>query len=244
MKFTAKFAPAGFALLVCTLLMPTGCKPRNPPPTTPRTSSQSVDPGVGLQLVSRGKRSRPDKGSQPGDFDFYLLNLSWSPQFCVTHRDNPQCATHPGFVVHGLWPQNLDGTYPENCSTAARPADPGAFVGAIPTAALVEHEWAAHGTCSGLTPEEYFASVRRAFRSIRIPAVFTATQAPPRILPPDAILAEFTAANPTFPSGAFALSCGNNYLTAIEACLDKSLHPLACQAVRSCRANVVKITPP
>jgi len=62
------------------------------------------------------------------------------------------------------------------------------------------------------------------------------------MLSPDAILKQFSAANPSFPAASFALSCGNNYLTALEVCFDKNLHPEACQGVRSCRANAVKIT--
>jgi ribonuclease T2 len=181
--------------------------------------------------------------SAPGDFDFYLLNLSWSPEFCATHPSSPECATHPGFVVHGLWPQNTDGTYPENCSNAPGPTNPGAFTAVIPTVSLIEHEWTTHGTCSGLAADAYFNAIRSAFQSIRIPAPFTSTQPPPATLPPANILAEFAAANPGFPTASFALSCGNNYLTAIEVCMDKNLHPEACQSVRSCRANQVKITP-
>jgi ribonuclease T2 len=40
------------------------------------------------------------------------------------------------------------------------------------------------------------------------------------------------------------VSCGNNYLTAIEVCLDKSLHPVPCTGIRSCRANTVRIPAP
>ena len=60
---------------------------------------------------------------------------------------------------------------------------------------------------------------------------------------PDDLLARFATANPGYPAGSFALSCGNNRLTAVEICLSKDLRPEACQGVRSCRANVVKVTP-
>lgn len=188
------------------------------------------------------RRSRPAAGARPGDFDFYLLNLSWSPEFCATHPASPECSAHPGFVVHGLWPQNSDGTYPESCSDAPGPADPEALTGVIPTAGLVTHEWATHGTCSGLSSEVYFTAVRRAFQEVKIPASFTAP-GPPAMLSADAILAQFMQANPGFPPDSFALSCGHNYLTAVEICMDKSLHPEACRSVRSCGANAVRITP-
>ncbi len=189
-----------------------------------------------------GSRRRSAADATPGEFDFYLLNLSWSPEFCATHPNSPECGAHPGFVVHGLWPQNTDGTYPEHCSDAPGPANPSAYTDLIPTASLVEHEWATHGTCSGLAPDAYFAVVRRAFQSVKIPASFTnLTQ--PTMQPPDAILDAFTRINTGFPPGSIALSCGNNYLTAVEVCMDKGLHAEACQGVRTCHANAVKITP-
>jgi ribonuclease T2 len=188
------------------------------------------------------RRNHAANNAQPGDFDFYLLNLSWSPEFCAARPASPECAAHPGFVVHGLWPQNIDGTYPENCSSAPGPANPSQYTDFIPTASLVVHEWATHGTCSGLAPDAYFGLIRRAFHAVRIPnALVNPTQ--PTMQPPADILASFAQINTGFPPDSFALSCGNNYLTAIEVCLDKNLHPESCQSVRTCHANSVKITP-
>src|SRR3974390_1701145 len=45
-----------------------------------------------------------------GNFDYYLLNLSWSPEFCHSHPSAAECAEHATFVLHGLWPQNFDGS--------------------------------------------------------------------------------------------------------------------------------------
>jgi ribonuclease T2 len=61
--------------------------------------------------------------------------------------------------------------------------------------------------------------------------------------PPQVMVDSFLKVNPGFPQGSVAVSCGNNYLTAIEACFDKQLNPIMCQGVRSCRANTVKIAP-
>jgi ribonuclease T2 len=204
------------------------------------TNAFDSTPNQSRRSHSRGSHTATD--AQPGDFDFYLLNLSWSPEFCATHSGSPECSAHPGFVVHGLWPQNTDGTYPEHCSDAPGPSNPSSLTNLIPTESLVEHEWTTHGTCSGLPADRYFAAVRTAFQEVRIPAGFTSGQSP-TMLSPDAILTQFSVANPSYPAGSFALSCGNNYLTAVEVCFDKSFHPEACQGVRSCRANAVKITP-
>jgi len=176
-------------------------------------------------------------------FDFYLLNLSWSPEFCYSHPSDPECASHLTFVLHGLWPQNNDGTYPQNCSSAPGPANPSQYRDLYPNPGLLGHEWQKHGTCSGLSPEDYFSSARKALRSVKIPAQLTGLKSQAS-LPPGQIMVLFSLSNPHIPLSAMAVSCGNNYLTAFEVCLDKSLHPIACSAVRSCRANTVRIPPP
>ncbi len=62
--------------------------------------------------------------NQPGQFDFYVLSLSWSPSFCEAagERGTPpqqQCGARPySFVVHGLWPQYERG-FPEFCQQPA-----------------------------------------------------------------------------------------------------------------------------
>ncbi len=54
--------------------------------------------------------------STPGRFDYYLLSLSWSPEYCAKSRrdDELQCARPYAFVAHGLWPQNEQG-WPSDC---------------------------------------------------------------------------------------------------------------------------------
>jgi ribonuclease T2 len=221
---TKKTAPALLLLLLLTACDP---HPKPTPEPTPRPHDVAfvLEPGA----------------SQP--FDYYLLNLSWSPEFCHSHPNATECAQHSTFVLHGLWPQNTDGTYPQNCSNAPGPADPSQYGDIYPDAGLLQHEWRTHGTCSGLTPDAFFTAARSAFHSVAIPPTLAhlTTQIS---LPPTQILGLVTTANPAIPSSSLALSCGNNYLTAIEVCLNKSAQPTPCGPVRSCRANTVRITPP
>ncbi|HEX3572848.1 MAG TPA: ribonuclease T2 [Acidobacteriaceae bacterium] len=240
-----KLPPILLTLLACTLLLPAGCKSPKPEPTpTPRTSSAEPGrPAASLRSVSRTRRGNRAIESQPGDFDYYLLNLSWSPEFCATHPENAQCAARPGFIVHGLWPQNNDGTYPQDCGGMAKPPNPAAYIDLMPTVSLIIHEWQTHGTCTGLNPDGYFSKIRTAVRSVEIPPLFAASKDPPNSIAPHVLLDQFRRVNPTFPPNSFALSCGNNYFTAIEVCFDKDLRPEGCEGVRSCRANVIKIAP-
>jgi len=187
--------------------------------------------------------SGQQQGRSAAQFDFYLLNLSWSPEFCYSHPAAAECAAHSTFVLHGLWPQNNDGTYPHNCSSAPGPANPSRYSDIYPDPGLLQHEWKTHGTCSGLPPDDYFSAARKAFRSVKIPPKLAGLRSQVS-MPPDQILGLFTASDPQIPQSAMALSCGNNNLTAYEVCLDKSLQPIGCSGVRSCRANAVRIPPP
>ena len=178
-----------------------------------------------------------------GNFDYYLLNLSWSPEYCHSHPDAAECARRSTFVLHGLWPQDNDGSYPQHCATTAAPPDPSQFSDIYPEPGLLIHEWQTHGACTGLSGNDFFTAARAAFQSVKIPPQL-ANLSSQTSLPPDEIESLFTQANPGLRSESLAISCGHNYLTAVEVCLDKNLHPISCPGVRSCRANTVRIAPP
>lgn len=223
-----KPSPLHLALIILSLLA--GCHSATtsaPPPEPPEPAA----------------RPAAQQARAAAQFDFYLLNLSWSPEFCHSHPTAAECAAHSTFVLHGLWPENNNGSYPENCSSAPGPTDPAQFSDIYPDPSLLEHEWKTHGTCSGLSPDDFFTSARKAFHSVTIPPKLAGLQSQIS-LPPGQILELFTARNPHIPQAALAVSCGGNYLTAVEACLDKNLQPIACSGIRSCRANTVRIPPP
>jgi len=227
-----------------------GCKNiQQPPATAQPNATEGPQSAPGPEYAGdarsgrrRSRRGHADSQAAPGAFDFYLLNLSWSPEFCATHETSPECGRGLGFVVHGLWPQDASGDYPEDCSDSPGPANPQALTDLIPTASLVEHEWQTHGTCSGLNADAYFAGIRRAFAGVKIPADIGTGNDSDGVAP-EQLLQRFAQANPSFPEGSIALSCGNNRLTAIEVCLTKDLQAESCQGVRSCRANSIRVTP-
>jgi ribonuclease T2 len=189
---------------------------------------------------SKHHGSRQAIRGTPGVFDYYLLTLSWSPEFCYSHADKPECQSgRRGFVVHGLWPQYTDG-YPENCSTAAGLSNPAEMADIMPDAGLVAHEWSTHGTCSGLDAESYFKLLRRAFTSVKVPEQFAAPRENFSISPQE-VKDAFLQANPNLRADELTVSCGNNYLTAVSLCLTKDLKPTACQNLRDCRANVIRV---
>lgn len=179
----------------------------------------------------------------PGQFDYYLLTLSWAPEFCHGHGDRPECAgQHFGFVVHGLWPQFTAGGWPQNCSTDPGLADPSTMIDIMPDPSLIAHEWSKHGTCSGLDANGYFKLIRQAFASVHVPAQFTAPSQQFMITPAE-LKAGFVQANPQLKAEDITVSCGNNFLTAVSVCLSKDSRAVACQNLKDCRANTIKVPP-
>lgn len=197
-------------------------------------------------------RSRQPKG-QAGQFDFYVLALSWSPGFCATpagQRDDLQCGPqrHFAFVLHGLWPQYEKSGWPQNCTTGA---PDGAVVKTMldimPSTRLVQHEWEKHGTCSGLSAQDYFEEAREAFQKVKIPEAYRAPLKQITVNPEEMRRA-FTAANPEFGEQGFAVMCTNNgrFLQEVRACFTKDLDGRACnaQVLRdACRSEAVIMRP-
>lgn len=197
--------------------------------------------------------SLPRPQVAPGDFDYYILALSWSPGFCAVsggRRDDDQCApgAGQGFVVHGLWPQRR-GASPADCEAGLRPpsrADVAAARDLFPSEGLARYEWRKHGGCTGLPPSAYFADVRRAREAVRIPDAFAAARGPGRADPQD-VLRAFRDANPRLRPGMAAVSCPRNVLQEVRVCLSKDLRDFApCPEVasRSCRARDIAVPPP
>jgi ribonuclease T2 len=180
---------------------------------------------------------------QPGKFDYYLLSMSWSPEFCYGHRDNPECSEHLGLVVHGLWPQyNGAGRGPEDCGHEPGPANPSSLLDIMPTTSLVEHEWATHGTCSGLSAENYFGLMRRIFSNFHIP---------PQLQHPNHQFITRTSqlkhaieqSNPGLNDSEIVLTCTGPYLKEIELCVTKDGHPQSCSNLRGCGGTSLRVPP-
>lgn len=188
-----------------------------------------------------------DSGSA-GRFDYYLLALSWSPSYCLTHPDDPeQCASKGyGFVLHGLWPQYRDGYGPQHCRTLGEPdqATVDRTLAFMPSRHLIQHEWETHGTCSGLDATGYFALADRAFAAVKVPDALRAPQHPPA-LDADAIVDAFVRANPGLSDSMLSIQCRDGHeLSEVRICLDRdSLAPRACggRIRNSCRYGTLTI---
>ncbi len=199
-------------------------------------------------LPARSRKPRGNK-KQPA-FAYYLLVLSYAPDFCAQpkgDKDSRECGSgrHVGFVVHGLWPQGETTRGLENCGPARPVAQSTvqAMLQYFPTESLIQHEWTAHGSCSGLSANDYFAAVKRARDSVKIPDELTpSTQ---QSMEPAEILAKLASANPDFPKTGFRVSCySDNALQELRICLNKDLSPRACgSSAGQCSASRVTLLP-
>jgi ribonuclease T2 len=203
-----------------------------------------------LTAGARSSRYQDETSARNGypSFDYYVLSLSWSPDFCATHQDAPECGGVKkfGFVVHGLWPQREHG-YPQDC--AGPDFNPGEvppdLYDIMPSKTLVRHEWQTHGTCSGLAERDYFALVEHAFEQTTIPTAYRQPLQQIEVSPRD-IQENFAKSNPGSSLSAFSVQCsGNRFLKEVRACLTKDLKPRACGSdiQSNCHATTIILRP-
>jgi ribonuclease T2 len=193
--------------------------------------------------------------NEPGKFDYYLLVLSWSPSFCAegAERDparaarNPQCGPRPfSFVVHGLWPQYERG-FPEFCQVPAPRLNRNIVSGMLdlmPAPNLIFHEWDRHGTCSGLSSNAYFETIRKARAVVKIPPQYLELQAPLTVTPGE-VEEAFLQANPGLKPAGISIACGSRRLDDVKICLTRDLQFRDCEEVerRTCRRDKLVMPP-
>ena len=206
-----------------------------------------------LLLVAKAAPAQDRGAHVPGQFDFYVLALSWSPSYCASVRERGnerasrasemQCGARPfSFVVHGLWPQYERG-FPSSCQNPAPRIDRGlvdSMLDLMPSPRLVYIEWDRHGTCSGLSAAGYFDAVRKARAAVKIPADYH-DLASPTMVSPAAVKESFLKMNPGMPRDAIAVTCDRTRLTEVRICLSKDLGFRGCPEVaqRACPQDKV-----
>jgi ribonuclease T2 len=182
-----------------------------------------------------GQGFRDFRSGPPGAFDYYILALSWSPTFCAFEggrRAEEQCepGRRLGFVVHGLWPELERGRLGD-CRDLSRPPSRMALEearGVFPSEGLARHEWRVHGACTGKSPADYFADVRRAREGVRIPEAFRNPDRE-RTASPREVERAFTGANPGLRADMMSVTCRRGQLQEVRICLERDL-----RGFRSC----------
>jgi len=206
---------------------------------------------ITLALTLGSAPAQDRRQGEPGQFDFYVLALSWSPSFCDAAGDRaqrqPECGERPySFVVHGLWPQYEKG-FPEYCQVPAPRLDRdivSSMLDLMPAPRLIFREWDKHGTCSGLSPRAYVDTVREARAVVKIPDAYLE---PKEILSvtPDEVEEAFVKVNPGLTRDAIAVTCDSRRLGEVRICIGKDFRFRPCPEIdaRACRRDKVVMPP-
>jgi ribonuclease T2 len=175
---------------------------------------------------------RPDEPARRTPISHYLLAVSWSPEYCRDDRESMQCSRRNGrfgFVLHGLWPEGRQGQWPQWCSVTPRPAPQllRANLCMTPSAVLLEHAWAKHGSCMTKTPERYYRVAGTLWRGLRWPDA-------DRLSRQDGLTAgdlrrAVAERNPGWrPEAVGILLSRTGWLRELRLCYDRNFMPMPC----------------
>lgn len=203
-----------------------------------------------IYVLGTGMPAQAD-GEKAGVFDYYVLALSWSPNWCVLEGDarkSPQCDPRHdhGWVLHGLWPQFHRG-WPAFCRTSEpqptrrMTADMADIMG---TSGLAWYQWKKHGTCSGLSAEQYYALARQAYEKVNRPQIFRKLDRAVK-LPASIVEEAFLKANPSWDPDMLTITCRQGHIQEARLCLSKDLTPVPCgrDVVQDCKQTDALFTP-
>jgi ribonuclease T2 len=191
---------------------------------------------------------------QPGQFDFYVLALSWSPSYCEAATTtasraatSEQCSGRPySFIVHGLWPQYERG-FPRDCQVPAPRLNRqivASMLDLMPSPRLVFNQWDRHGTCTGLNAQSYFDILRKARAATTIPSQFVDARTPLTVTAEEVEQA-FVSANPGLTRAGIAVTCHDSRLSEVRLCMTKELRFRDCAEIdrRACRRDKLVMPP-
>ena len=181
------------------------------------------------------ERPAPDEVVADRTILFHMLAVTWMPETCRAGGDGQgelACdgGNRFGWTLHGLWP-NADGKpYPRYCRPATRvdAATIRANLCRTPSVDLVQHEWAAHGTCGWDAPEAYFARSAALYDGLTKPDP-TALGGGGRGPTAGRLRDAFVAANPGLPRDAIYVAVDpDDRLREVRLCHDLTFRPAAC----------------
>ncbi|MEX0302935.1 MAG: ribonuclease T [Leisingera sp.] len=191
------------------------------------------------------------EGEPAGKFDYYVLALSWSPNWCALEgdaRNADQC--HPrhdhGWTLHGLWPQFHRG-WPSYCRTLQAPPSRSMsreMADIMGSPGLAWHQWKKHGTCSGLSARGYYALMREAYGRVARPAIFRKLEKPVT-LPAQLVEQAFLKENPALSRDSLTITCRDGAIQEARLCLSKDLQPVPCgrDVIKDCTLSNARFAP-
>jgi ribonuclease T2 len=176
----------------------------------------------------------PDGKTRRSEITGYTLSLSWSPEHCrfASAGDAFQCSGRNGrfgLVLHGLWPEGKGRNWPQWCPTSLQPS-PTVIrqnLCLTPSAAMIAHEWAKHGSCMTKRPEAYFKTARILWDSLALPDLDRLSRR--KDLTAGMIREAFAAAFPAFETDMVGIDLtGRGWLDEIWLCYNTKFRPTRC----------------
>ena len=186
------------------------------------------------QRIQMPRAEKPDGPVRKVPVGRYTLAASWSPEYCKRNarRSPMQCSGRNGrfgFILHGLWPEARTGPPPQWCSLTPRPRPAllRQHLCMTPSARLLEHEWAKHGSCMTKRPATYFKVSAILWDSVRWPDA-------DRLSRQDGLTAgdlrkAFVRLNPDWtPRQVGIRTSRNGWLREVQLCYGRNFLPANC----------------
>ena len=167
----------------------------------------------------------------------YTLALSWSPEFCRTRegqqRHAVQCSGTAGLfglIVHGLWPES-GRSWPQWCPAkrGPRPSELRANICLTPSARLLAHEWAKHGSCMTSNPGTYYKVMRILYGALAMPDLDFLSRR--EVLTAGDLREAWLTANPGWRGKRIGIELNaRGWLEELRLCYGKDFMPRHCPA--------------
>lgn len=190
--------------------------------------------------------SRPsDQPVRVRPIDGFVMAMSWSPEYCKGRDKNRSAAAQCGaldnsdasarrigdfgFVLHGLWPNARGRDYPQWCAPV-RPLAPAIVrqnLCIMPSARLINRQWAKHGRCLTRNPAIYFRISRTVFEAVRFPDMDGLSHESDLTI--GAFRKAFAAANEGLNPDMVQVQVNQRgWLREVRLCLARNYRPRAC----------------
>ncbi len=192
--------------------------------------AQVERPHPELPSASQPQRQLPIGG--------YTLAPTWNPEYCHGQARSGGGGTECGggnrfgFTLHGLWPDGIGRDWPQYCRSTPllSSATIRTNMCATPSAQLMQHEWAKHGTCmAGFDPDTYFKRSTGLYAKLRYPDMDALSRQPG--LTVGRLAEALAAANPGLPASAIRVTVNpRGWLDELWLCLDRRFVYERCRA--------------
>jgi len=209
--------------------------------------AQSYQCRIPQNILDPSPVRRPsDERPRVRDIDGFILAMSWSPEFCKGREDDRRNASQCGdldnrktlqrigdfgFVLHGLWPEARGSAYPRWCAPV-KPLSPRIIADnlcVMPSAYLINRQWAKHGICLTRNPASFFRISRTMFHAVQYPDMDSLSR--DDTLTIGRFRSAFAKANPGLASDMVRVKAnGRGWLQEVRICLARNYKPRACPA--------------